>query len=113
MEITAKTSKADRVVTVNYEMPESVEALSEKFGADVIASKAIAAITIDLQALIRRSLEGGKTDAEIQQMVNDWKPGERISIAKDPMAAALAVFKTKTPEEQEAFLAELRAKLGA
>lgn len=113
MEITAKTSKTDRVASVQYDMPESVDALVERFGADVIASKAISALTIDLQALIRRSLEGGKTDAEIQDLVNSWKPGERITIAKDPMAAALAVFKTKTPEEQEAFLAELRAKLGA
>ena len=112
MEITAKTSKTDRVATVNFDMPESVEALVEKFGADVIASKAIAALTIDLQALIRRSLEGGKTDAEIQDIVSNWKPGERITIAKDPMAAALSLFKTKSPEEQEAFLAELRARLG-
>jgi hypothetical protein len=68
---------------------------------------------IGLQSNIRRMLEAGKSDQEIQAWVDNWKPDVVNRIPTDPVAATLSKFANMDAEGQAAFMAELQARLAA
>lgn len=104
--IKATKRDADKVVEVEYDMPEGVDALVEKFGAEAVASAASDAFTISIQALIRRHFD--KTQEEIQELVNAWLPGVRGPVAKkSPLEKAQAALRAMSDEDRAAFLASL------
>ena len=104
--IKATKRDADRTVEVQYDMPEGVDALVEKFGAEAVASAASDAFTISIQALIRRHFD--KSDEEIQELVSNWQPGVRGPVAKkSPLEKAQAALRAMSEEDRAAFLASL------
>lgn len=104
--IKATKRDADRTVEVEYDMPETVDALVEKFGAEAVANAAADSFTIAIQALIRRHFD--KSDEEIQELVNTWQPGVRGPVAKKtPLEKAQAALRQMSAEDRAALLASL------
>jgi hypothetical protein len=114
--ITAKTGKVEgRIFEGTIDLhDESLSTMSQAFGEDVVKSAAIADMVIAAQSLIRSAIEKGKSDAEIQSILNAWKPGVKTSLGPaDPVESVLKKFNAMTPEEQSNFQKELMARLKA
>jgi hypothetical protein len=104
--ISAKKKDSDKVVSLEYDMPETLEALTEKFGAEVVASAAVDSFTISIQSLIRRHFD--KSQEEIEAAVAAWQPGVRTAgVKKTPLEKAQAALKAMSPEDRAALLASL------
>jgi len=107
-DITAKKKDSENAVTVSYDLPETLEGLVEKFGAEAVAGAATDSFVISLQAVIRRNFE--KSQEEIEAAVAGWVPGQRsAAVKKSPAEKAKAAFSAMSAEERAAFLAELQA----
>lgn len=107
IEVKATKQNTDREVMVYVDLGDGLEDAVQKFGADVVFSNFQAQAKIRVQAIIRDLMTEGKTDEEIQDFMNSWKPGVTRERNIDPLAAFVNKFKTMTAEEQEAKLAEL------
>lgn len=104
--ISAKKKDSEKVVSVEYDLPETVEGLTEKFGAEAVASAAVDSFTISIQSLIRRHFD--KSDAEIQAAVDAWVPGVRTAgVKKTPLEKAQAALRAMSPEDRAQLLASL------
>ncbi len=107
-EITAKKKDSEKSVKVSYDMPETLDALVEKFGAEAVAGAATDSFTISIQSVIRRNFD--KSQEEIEAAVASWLPGVRqAGVKKSPAEKAKAAFASMSAEERAAFLAELQA----
>jgi len=102
MDVSAKTKEHPEVVSVSYDIPDSLADMTAKFGEGVVASNAKGAIIISLQAFIRRHID--KPIDEIKKLVDDWKPDTRTS---GPKKSALE----KATEALSGLSAEQRAEL--
>lgn len=114
--ISAKTSKVpDRVFEGEIDLhDETLDTMKAWVGEEVVKSNACADMTIAAQSLIRACIEKGKSDAEIQGILDAWKPGTKTSLGPaDPVESVLKKFNTMTPEEQAAFQKELLNRLKA
>jgi hypothetical protein len=114
--IVAKTGKVEgRIFEGTIELyDESLDAMKAAFGEDPVKSAAVADMVIAAQSLIRSAIEKGKSDAEIQAILDTWKPGVKTSLGPaDPVESVLKKFNSMTPEEQGNFQKELMARLKA
>ena len=102
MDVSAKTKEHPEVVTVSYDIPDSLADLTAKFGECVVASNAKGAIVISLQAFIRRHID--KPKDELNKLVAEWKPDTRTT---GPKKSALE----KATEALSGLSAEQRAEL--
>lgn len=102
MDVSAKTKEHPEVVSVSYDIPDSLADLTAKFGEGVVASNAKGAIIISLQAFIRRHID--KPKEELDTLVAAWKPDTRAS---GPKKTALE----KATEALSGLSAEQRAEL--
>ena len=107
IEVKATKQNTDREVVAYVDLGDNLEDAVQKFGAEVVFSNFQAQTKIRAQAIIRDMMTEGKSDEEIQNFMNSWKPGVSRERNVDPLAAFVNKFKTMTPEEQEAKLAEL------
>lgn len=104
--IKATKKDSDKVVQVEYDLPETLEGLSEKFGAEAVASAATDSFTIAIQALIRRHFD--KSQEEIEAAVAAWLPGVRqAGVKKTPLEKAQAALRAMSDEDRQALLAQL------
>ncbi len=104
--IKATKKDADKVVEVEYDMPETLAALQEKFGEEAVASAAQDSFTIAIQALIRRHFD--KSQEEIEELVNAWQPGVRGPVTKKtPLEKAQAALRQMSAEDRAALLASI------
>lgn len=105
-EITAKKKDSEKSVTVNYDLPDTLAGLVEKFGEDAVLGAAQDAFTISIQSVIRRNFD--KSQEEIQAAVDGWVPGQRAAaVKKTPAEKAAAALKAMTPEARAELLAQL------
>lgn len=112
--ITAKTSKVpNRVFEGTIDLhDESLETMAQWCGADVVKSNACADMVISAQSLVRACIEKGKSDAEIQTVLDGWKPGVKTSLGPaDSVESILKKFNTMTLEEQQTLKEELLRRL--
>lgn len=109
--IEATETDTDRKCAVYYDFGADVNAATEKFGGKVVHSNFVSKSVITAQAIIRRAMKAGKTDAEIAEIFNTWKPGVAVERSFDPLAAALKKFEDMSPEEQTKYIEDLKAKL--
>ena len=106
--ISAKTKDHPESVTVNYDMPETLEGLVEKFGAEAIANAARDSLVISIQALLRRHIE--KPQEELQALADAWVPGQRQApVAKSAFEKATSNITKLSPEERAELLRRLQA----
>jgi len=103
-----KAKKGDRVVSVNYDFGESLQDAVSKFGEDVVFTKFKQAARIDLQAVLRRGIEAGKTDEEIAQLAGQWKPGLVMRTSKDPIEVIKAKLAILSEEDKRKLIQMLR-----
>lgn len=110
LEITAQKKDGQRQVTVSYDFGDSLDAMVEKFGEDVVQSNAVANMKITAQSVIRRGIEREESDEEIQATLDNWKPGVAIQRTADPTKSFERVFAKMSPEEQLEYIEKLRSK---
>lgn len=105
--INAKKKDSDKIVSIEYDMPEGLAALTERFGEDAVASAAVDSFTISLQSVMRRNFD--KPQEEIEAAVAAWAPGVRqVGVKKTPLEKAQAALKAMSAEERAALLASLQ-----
>lgn len=88
----------------------SLDELIAKYGEEKIKELAVAQFIVKFQAAIRTMAQQGRDDAEIAQVMAEWKPGDKI--AEEKLTAEQKILKNfgnMTPEQK----AELMAKLAA
>lgn len=81
------------------------------YGGAAVDSNALASAVVTIQGGIRRLLRAGKTPEEIQATFKDWKLGVAIARVSDPTAAIIAAWPSKTEEEREQFIRDLKASV--
>lgn len=92
--------------SVSYNFPESIQEAIEKWGEDVVLSKAVASVTIDLQRVCRTA---GGNGEEAQKLVDAFIPGvTRPRIAGGvSMKAIKEKLKTMSADDKKALLEAL------
>ena len=95
-------------VTIEYDLPESIEGLIEKFGQPVIVAQARAALVISLQAAIRRLITQGKSPDDIEKELAAWRPDIRPRVTRSALEKATSSLDKLTPEQRRELLAKLR-----
>ena len=99
----------EKVVTAEYGVPETLDALRAKFGDEVVASNAAGAIVIALQAFMRRHID--KSQEELQSLVSAWKPDIRAAVVrKSAFEKASEAIGGLTPEQRKELIAKLKAQ---
>ncbi len=109
--IAAKVTGGE-AVEVEYYIPDDLDGLVDHFGPEVVYSKAVDALTIDVQAFVRRHLKGSEKVApkaahEIQSLVEAYKPGAGHP-KKSASDRALDLISKMSAEDKAALLASLR-----
>ena len=84
-----------------------LEALSEKYGAEVVAESARAQLRVKFQAAVRSLAEASKSDEEIASTMASWKPGDKLGLGGDPQAVIMKNFGNMTPEQRAALIEQL------
>jgi hypothetical protein len=107
---TYKKGDVDVECAILYDFGQTLEGAVEKFGADVVYSNFVRASKVTAQAAMRRLLEGGKSDEEVQSTMDSWKPGVALERTVDPVAALMAKFGKMDASAQAQLLADLQAK---
>ncbi len=107
--ISAKAPKVDKEATVNVDLGNDVQDAINKFGAEVVFSNFKANAVITAQSNIRRYLEKGMGQEEIQAKLSAWKPGVAMDRTVDPKAAIMSKFAGLSAEDKKAILEKLMA----
>ncbi len=117
MEVTARLKdKPDSAVTINYDLPTDLDALVANFGKEVVASKAIDSIVIDIQSNIRRLIRKGGAEAtaeKIQEKLAQYKPSSVSTVRRTPQERMSDLLGKMSPDEQKALLKQLRDNIAA
>lgn len=107
MEISFKTKDHPESKSIQYDLPETLEGLTEKFGAESVLNAARSSYIIGLQAFCRRHIE--KDVEEIQRLADDWNPNERAAAVKlSPFERATKALSGLSDEERAELLARLQ-----
>jgi len=94
--------------SVEYDLGDSIEAASEKFGSDVVFSQFKANARVVIQGIIRAKLKAGLSAEKIQEFISTYVLGVAVEKTQvDPVQAVKAAFATWTPEKQKEYLREL------
>ena len=105
IEATEKTSS--KKIAVTYNFGASLDEAIEKFGAEVVFSGFRRTSVITAQGVMRRLAKAGKSDAEIQAAITNWKPGVQAERISDPVARLKSMFSSMSAEERQKIMAEL------
>ena len=109
MQISAKTKKNPDVVTIEYDLPETLADLISKFGEKVVESAAKGSLVITVQAAMRRMIEKGKNTQEIQDAMATFTPSAREVSKASAFDKASAQIGKLSPEERRALVEKLQA----
>lgn len=111
--ITARLGKDkdSKSITVEFDLPDDIDGLIQKFGEPSVLSRARAAYVVDLQAFVRglaREDAEGKTknQKQIQAAVDEWQPGEKKK-GKSPVDKAKDQLDKLSPGERDALLTKM------
>lgn len=104
-------TKGERSVGTTYDFGGSVGEAVKLFGDEVVYSGFVRSAVITAQAIIRKGIEGGLSDADCVAKISAWKPGVSQTRVVDTTAAFLRKFAALTPEEQEAEIEKLKARI--
>jgi hypothetical protein len=114
MEIKARLPKLEKESVVDVDFHDaSTTSMIDWAGEEQVKSAAVDSWTITLQSAMRRWMEAGKDQAEIQKLANEWKPGVVVRGVVDPIQSTLGKFAKMSNDEQEAFMEALKARLAA
>lgn len=108
------TKKGQPEYEATYSFPETLDEAIAQFGADVCLSHVNGSVKIALQGAMRRGIDAGKNDAEVQMMVKSWKPtlaSQRTG--KTAKEKFMATFAKMTKEDQQAIIDRMLAEATA
>lgn len=111
MKISAKTKAKPTPVTVDYDVPETLDAQVAKFGKEVVAAHAGGSIVISGQAFIRRHIAKGSTPAQIQEAMKTWKPDVRSAVKQSAFEKAAKSISGLSEAERAQLLKDLQSKV--
>ena len=114
--ITTKAPKSGAECTVNYNFGGTLEGAVDLFGAEAVYAVFTQQAAVKIQGVVRRALESGATQEEIQAKVDAYKFGvvnRAAGKGKTKKEKALNAFADMTPEEKAAFIAELKEQMAA
>jgi len=106
MQITAK--KDGKSATIEYDFGVNLSEMTEKFGEDVVFTNARKSFVITAQAAMRRMIDVGKSDEEIQEKMKLWKPGVALERTTDPVAALMRSWGSMNDKQKAEILAKLK-----
>lgn len=106
MDIVVNHPKTKKSGTYKFNCPEDLQGLVKQFGDKVVANHAIAALKVAVQGIARGMLGAGKSNAEIQKAVGEYKPGLRVR-GKSPQEKIAEQFGKMDPETKKALLRQL------
>lgn len=109
MQISAECPELQKELTVEVDIPETVNGLLEKYGEEVVYSAAKKSLVISAQAIIRSMIRSGKSDEEIAEYMKSWKPGVQRTSKGDAVASILSKFSKMSEAQQKAFVEKLLA----
>lgn len=101
----------DRQVSVNWDCPDTLKGMVEKFGEQICVAHLRSALTINVQAVARKGMADGKSDKEIQDAVNKYKPGLKVR-GKSPQEKLADQFAKMPADQKAALLAQLTGIAG-
>jgi hypothetical protein len=108
--ITAKVPSTGRECSIAYDFGSNCDEAVEKFGDEAVFSAFVSKSVITAQSAMRRFMEAGLSDEEIQAKMDTWKPGVAMERTVDPVAALMGKFGSMTAEEQQELLSKLQAR---
>jgi hypothetical protein len=108
--ISTKSPKTGNTATVTYSYGDSTAESVALFGDQVVNTNFIANDVIGIQGIVRRMLDKGKSELEIQTKISSRKPGVSMTREVDHEAAFMLSFASLSPEEQEKKILEMQAK---
>lgn len=91
-----------------FNVGETLQEAVALYGEEAIFSLYSTQVRVAFQAQVRKQAEAGREDSEIISAMADWKPGQTIAIAKDPMTSILQNFSSLSREEQANILLALQ-----
>lgn len=112
--VTARIGDSDvehkgKSAQASYDFGDTLADTLKLFGDEVVRTNAIANIRVGLQNIMRTAIKQGLGPEQIQAKVSVWKPGMAKLDFSDPKATAMAAFNSMSPEEQAAFVKDLKA----
>lgn len=113
--VSAKTKEKPTPVTVEYDFGEpTLKGLVAKFGEEVVMSRAKSALVIDLQALMRREIEGKEYSLEkLKKKVAEWKPSVVSGVRRSAGEKLEDTITKMSPDAQAELLKKLQAQVAA
>lgn len=102
-EVSVKAPKVGREVTVEADIPESLDALVAKYGEEAVTTAAIGNFRIALQGFLRQMLEGGASDEKVAEAAISWVPGAK----RDTTAALISKVGKMSADEKAALMKAL------
>lgn len=109
MDIKVKHPETKREIVVQFDLPNKLEDLRKRFGDEVVANHAVAAIKVSVQGVVRNALaadDPAKTPKQIQDIVTAYKPGVRVR-GKTPQEKIAEGFQKLNPDQKRALLKQL------
>ncbi len=88
---------------------DTTSQLNANFTEKVVVAHAKSSITVALQSFLRGLIKASKTAKEIQDAVNEWKPGMRTP-GKSKLEKAEDYLGKLSAEERKALLKKLQGK---
>ena len=109
--ITAKKKIGDeeRSATITYDFGDDLKEMTEKFGEQVVYTNAKGSMVITAQSGMRRLLEKGTPESEIQAKMAMWRPGVAMERTVDVVGSFITQWGDKSPEERQEILKRLKA----
>lgn len=112
-QITAKGSGLpENGIEVSFDMPDSPGAATKAWGQEVTLDLINRAARIAVGNMIRAEFKAGKTPEQIQEVVNQWKPGVVRRVSADPLKTLASKMETMDDAQLEAVKARIRVMLG-
>lgn len=100
----------NRVIEVDYDFSDNVNAMIDDLGAEVVYRHAISSITVALQNQMRQWAQQGLTDDEIKNAggkLDEWSPPSGKPRSANRLAKIEALMEKLTPEERELMLSKV------
>lgn len=113
--VQAKTKEKPTPVEVEFDFGDgSLKGLVSKFGEDVVYSRAMSALVIDLQALMRRHIESKEYSLDkLKKAVAEWKPTVVTAIRRTAAERIEDTVAKMTPEQRAELLKKLQSGAAA
>lgn len=112
IKVQAKTKEHPEPIEVEYDFGDgTLKGLVSKFGEEVVYSRAMSALVIDLQALMRRHRESKEYSFDkLKTAVKDWKPTVVTAVRRSAAEKLEDTVAKMTPEQRAELLKKLMAQ---